>query len=385
MRSWRRQAAVLLVLAVVVSAMPGCGYRGLNSLPLPGTQGSGPGSYRVQVQMADVRNLQSNAVVRVDDVPVGHVANIELQGWHALLTLQLDGDVDLPANASAKIGQSTLLGSLHIELAAPTKEPPHGKLRNGAVIPLSHTSEYPTVEQTLASVALVLNGGGLAQVQDITDALSTAFRGREGDFRSLITQLDIFTANLQGQTSDVIAASDAMNRVLGKFAAQQPVLDRAVRAIPNALKTLDGERDHLVEATNKVGEFSGLAAGTITASKENLVKELRQVGPVLKSFADVGPDLAYTLLGFYETYPFPNETIDKWMRGDSGNLTAIIDLTLSRIDSELFTGTRYECNLTALELQWGRTVGQFPSPCLNPGAFGQSNPIAIPYNGDQGP
>ena len=51
------------------------------------------------------------------------------------------------------------------------------------------------------------------------------------------------------------------------------------------------------------------------------------------------------------------------MRGDYANLTAIIDLTLSRIDQGLFTGTRWECHLTELELQWGRTIGQFPSPC----------------------
>ena len=51
------------------------------------------------------------------------------------------------------------------------------------------------------------------------------------------------------------------------------------------------------------------------------------------------------------------------MRGDYANLTAIVDLTLSRIDQGFFTGTRWECDLTELELQWGRTIGQFPSPC----------------------
>ena len=62
------------------------------------------------------------------------------------------------------------------------------------------------------------------------------------------------------------------------------------------------------------------------------------------------------------TFPFPNETLDKWVRGDYGNLTAVIDLTLSRLDAGLFTGTRWEGNLTELELQWGRTIGQLPSP-----------------------
>ena len=50
------------------------------------------------------------------------------------------------------------------------------------------------------------------------------------------------------------------------------------------------------------------------------------------------------------------------MRGDYANLTLIVDLTLSRLDAGLFTGTRWEGDLTELELQWGRTIGQMPSP-----------------------
>ncbi|MGV0803095.1 mammalian cell entry protein, partial [Mycolicibacterium elephantis] len=70
---------------------------------------------------------------------------------------------------------------------------------------------------------------------------------------------------------------------------------------------------------------------------------------------------------------------------DYANLTAIVDLTLSRIDQGLFTGTRWECDLTELELQWGRTIGQFPSPCMAGGPHNQGNPLAIPYRWDQGP
>ena len=82
---------------------------------------------------------------------------------------------------------------------------------------------------------MVLNGGGLGQVQDITEAFSTAFRGREQDVRSLIAQLSEFTTHLNDQTGDIIAATDSLNRLVGKFAAQQPVLDRALATVPDAL------------------------------------------------------------------------------------------------------------------------------------------------------
>lgn len=384
---WRRVARAVaggLAALLGVATIAGCGWHGLNSLPMPGTQGRGPGSFVVQVQMPDVDVLQENSRVRVADVAVGTVTRIQRQGWHALLTLRLNGDVDLPANAVAKIGQTSVLGSSHVELAPPTGEPPRGKLRDGALIPLSRAGTYPTTEQTLAALALVLNGGGLGAAQDITEALSTAFRGRERDVRSLLQQLDIFTANLNDQTGDIIAASDSLNRLVGKFASQQPVLDRALKTIPDALAVLNGERGNLVEAATQLSRFSALTFATVDQSKKSLVNILREVGPVLESFANAGSPSMTRWLSLIPTFPYANEEIDAVQRGDATNLTMIVDLTLSRIDAGIFTGTRFECNLTELELQWGRTIGQYPSPCTAGGPFNQGNPLVIPYHWDQG-
>lgn len=383
-RSWRHRFTGLALLALV-AATSGCGWHGLNSLSLPGTQGDGPDSFSIQAQMPDVNNIQANSRVRVADVTVGHVEKIERQGWHALLTMRLNGDVSLPANVTAKIGTTSLLGSYHIELAPPPKgEAPQGKLREGSLIPLSRGGAYPSTEQTLAAVSLVLNGGGIGQIQDITEAFSTAFRGREQDLRSLIGQLDAFTANVNNQSGDIIAATDSLNRLVGKFAEQQPVLDRALATIPDALAVLNSERDNLVMAADQLSKFSALTADAVNRTKTNVVNELKQLGPVLESLANAGPSMTRAL-SLLATFPFPNETFENFLRGDYANLTGIIDLTLSRIDQGLFTGTRWECHLTQLELQWGRTIGQYPSPCTSGYRGTPGNPLAIPYHWDQGP
>ena len=383
-RRWWRTPAAGAVAAAVLASSSGCGWRGLNSLPLPGTEGKGPGSFEIRAQMPDVSNIQPNSRVRVGDVTVGHVSKIELEGNHALVTMLLNSDVELPANATAKIGLTTIFGSLHIELAAPAGQAPQGRLGDGALIPLSRTSASPTPEQTLAALSLVLNGGGVGQAGDTTQALSTAFRGREQDLRSLLEQSDVFAANLDEQSGDIIAATDSLNNLVGRFAAQQPVLDRAVQTIPDALAVLSGQQNNLVDAADELSKFSALTTDTVNRSKESLVSELQQAGPVLESLANAGPALTRSL-GVLPTYPFPNADIDKWQRGDSANLTAVIDLTLSRLDAGLFTGTRWECNLTQLELQWGRTIGQFPSPCLDGRATAPANPLTAPYRWDQGP
>lgn len=372
------RVSALLLLITVTAAMPGCGWRGVNSLPLPGTQGQGPGSYQVQAQMPNVANIQPNSRVRVGDVTVGTVTKIERQGWHALITMRINGDVDLPGNATVKLGQTSVLGTVHVELAAPADALPQGKLRNGSLIPLARAGAYPTTEQTLSVAAMFLNGGGLGQVQDITKAFSTAFGGREEDLRILIRRVDQFVGQLNQQKDDILTATDRINDLASQFAAQQPVIDNGLRTIPDALAVLKDQRENLVEAFDRLGKFSALAADSANKTKAALVHELRDLGPVLESLANAGPALTRSL-SLLPTFPWPKEDIDKVFRGDAANITMIIDLTLSRLDTALFTGTRWEGNLTQLEMQWGRTIGQLPSPVT------AGNPLVVPYHRDQGP
>ncbi len=373
-----RCARCAVIAVVMAIALSGCGWRGLNSVALPGTAGGGPGSFVIQAQLPDVGNMEQNSRVRVADLTVGNVIKIERQGWHALVTMRLAGDVNLPANATATVGQTSLLGSLHVELAPPTQVPPHGKLHDGSRIPLSAGSAYPTTEQTLAAVSMLLNGGGLGQLQDITTAFATAFAGRTDDLRSLLTQLDQFIAHANAQSGDIIAASESLNKLAGQFAEQKPVVDRALQTIPAALAVLAEQRDHLADALDQLGKFSALAADSVRQTKGALVKELTDLGPVLKSLGNAGPALTRSL-SILATYPWNKELITNFVRGDYANLTAIFDLTLSRIDNSFFTGTRWEGNLTQLEMQWGRTIGQIPSP------YTAGNPLVVPYHLDQGP
>ena len=214
-RCWSRRSS-----SRACSRCPGCEWRGLNSLSLPGTEGSGDGSYTIQAQLPDVVVIQQNTRVRVADVNVGNVTKIEVQDWHALVTMRIDGNVHLPANSTAKVGQTSLLGSMHIELAPPDRRAAagraQGRLGDPAVV---RRSTYPTTEQTLASVSILLNGGGLGQLQEINQTFAKALAGRENDMRSLLTQLDTFISQLNDQTDDIITATENLNSLAGQVAA----------------------------------------------------------------------------------------------------------------------------------------------------------------------
>jgi phospholipid/cholesterol/gamma-HCH transport system substrate-binding protein len=372
-RRVQRLTVAVLTVALASTTISGCQWRGLNSLSLPGTAGGGAGAYTIRAELPDVVNIQPNSRVRVADVNVGSVTKIQVQDWHAVVTMRINGDVQLPANSTAKVGQTSLLGSMHIELAPPKDEPPQGDLHDGSVIPLEHASTYPTTEQTLASVSVLLNGGGLGYLQEINQSLAKALAGRENEMRSLLTELDTFISQANAQTDDIISATDSLNSLVEQIAAKKDVVDAALKTVPGGLAVLNDQRRTLVEAVDALGKLSAVASSTVDESGGALVKNLRNLGPVLDSLANSGPALTKSL-GELSTFPWPKDQIANWWRGDYANVTVVVDLTLSRLDTGLLTGTRFEGSLTRREIAWGRTIGMQPSPAT------AGNPLTFPYH-----
>lgn len=360
-----------LVACAAVLLLSGCAdWEGLNSLPLPGTEGRGGDAYEVKVVLADTTGLEPNSRVRVDDVTVGTITDVDVDGWNAVLTLGINGDVVLPQNATAKIGQTSLLGSKHLELAAPVSEAPVGRLRDGAVIELPDTARYPTTEETLASLSVVLNGGGLAQLDTVTSELDAALSGRQDAVRGLLAGLNTFLGGLDAQKADILTALDGLNRFSGRIAEQNQVLASAVDQLAPALEVLNRQRTELTTALVELGELGDVATRVVNSSGADLTASLRDLRPALKAIADSGPALVGSLQEI-PTVPFPLNTFQKTFRGDYSNLNAFIDLTLPTLDKIFLSGTPLQGLLTGL-------VGMLPGL---PGVSGQSgNPLRLPLD-----
>ncbi len=352
----RHLSAVVAMAAAVVLGAGGCEWSGLNSLPLPGAEGTGDDAYKVQIQMPNVTTLTRNSPVRVNDVTVGSVSNIEVQGWHALVTVTIRHGVDLPANATAKIGQTSLLGSNHVELAAPTGVPAEGTLKDGDVIPLDRAGAYPTTEQTLSSLSVVLNGGGLAQLQDITSELNKALDGRTDSARDLLPQLNELVTKLDDQRGDIVAALDGLNRLSGTFAREKDTLTNALDGIPPALEVLVDQRQNITNALVSLGKLSDVATRVIDTSGEDLKANLHSLTPVLEQLANTGNHLT-DVLSLLITFPFSMTNMDHWLKGDYANLMMSIDLTGPRLDSNFLTGTPLGGVFGGVEGLLGKSAG----------------------------
>lgn len=341
-----------MALAVTAMVLTSCGWRGIANLPLPVGPGTGEGATTVYVEVSDTLALNTNSRVRVADVFVGTVREIALKDWVPTLTLTLEPGIELPANATAKIGQSSILGTQHVELAAPANPSPQ-PLKDGATISQKDSSSFPTVERTLASVATVLRGGGIPNLEIIQTEVNNLLTGNADQIRDFLTNLNTFTAGLNKQREDIARAIESSNRLFAYVVTRNDTLDQLLVDLPPLLDYLAGANNRVSEAVIALGRFNKITGESLSAAQADLDANLDLLQRPLKQLGRGAPYFLEAMK-LIITNPYPLDNIPKAIRGDYINLSLQADLTLSSLDNALLTGTGFSGALRALEQSWGR-------------------------------
>ncbi|WP_040700383.1 MCE family protein [Nocardia vinacea] len=329
--SIRRQAGSVLLLGALLSA--GCRFDGANSIPLPGNA-IHHGAYTVRVQLRDTQNLIANSLVKADNVTVGTITAITVRDYVADITLEIDKSVQLPANTTARLAQTSVLGAQYLELITPKDGKTDRPLRDGDVIPLSATAEYPATEDVLAALSLVLNGSGLEQIRTIMTELNGAFGGREDAINRSFARLVTFVDGLDTQRDNIVRAIDSLDEFSKELAAQKDTLGGGIEQIQPALAVLDEQRTQLTTMLDRVGAFGAQAAQVLASSRDDLTADLHNLQPTLSQLATAGSDLAGALLVAL-SFPFPVTVADRAVRGDYVNLFLTLDLTVEGIQNKV--------------------------------------------------
>ena len=344
-----RRALVLAVMAMVLTS---CGWRGIANLPVPVGPGTGKGAMTVYVQVTDTLALNTNSRVRVADVFVGTVREIQLKDWVPTLTLTLEPGIVLPANATAKIGQSSILGTQHVELAAPADPSPQ-PLKDGATIPIKNSSSFPTIERTLASVATVLRGGGIPNLETIQTEVNNLLTGNADQIRDFLTNLNTFTDGLNKQREDIARAIESSNKLFSYVASRNNTIDQLLVDLPPLMTYLAGAKDRVSDAVIALGRFNKVTGETLSAAQADLNTNLATLQRPLKQLGRSAPYFLEAMK-LIITNPYPLDNIPIAIRGDYINLSLGVDLTLSSLDNAFLTGTGFSGMLRALEQSWGR-------------------------------
>lgn len=329
----RRAIALKALVTSVASALvlTGCS---VSEMPLPGGTDVGEQPIEVTAEFADVLDLVPQTTVKVNDVSVGKITDIELAGETAVVTMQLRNDIELPDNAVAEIRQTSLLGEKFVSLSPPDSGRSSAPLEDGDVIELADTGRNPEVEEVLGALSLLLNGGGVAQLKTIASELNLALEGREDSAKSVFRQVRTLMGRLDEGKADIVTAIEGLNRLSVSLNEQIGTIDSALEELPSALETLDRQREDLVRMLRAINRLGDVGVGVIRSSKQATIDSVKLMQPVLHQFAEAGDSFVNAFHAFL-TYPFVDEVVGRDPQvarnlhmGDYTNLAITLDIAI---------------------------------------------------------
>lgn len=321
----RARAVTALVVASALLA-GGCSAA---DLPLPGGAEVGGKQITVRADFADVLDLVPRSAVKLDEVTIGEVSDIELSGWTARVTMRIPASAKLPDDARAELKQTSLLGEKYVALVRP-EGAGTGTLDDGDLIPLARTGRNPEVEEVLAAMSMLLNGGGVGQLKVIETELNNALRGNDEEVDSLIDNLTTFVGGLDEQKADIVRAIDGIDRLSARLAERKDDLAAVLEETPKGLKILADQREQLTAMLTALGRLGKVGSTVIRASRDDTLANLKALEPVLGQLNKAGDDLPRSLEVFL-TYPFPDAAMTA-IKGDYTNLHITADLDLRDIE-----------------------------------------------------
>lgn len=306
------RALPVLLLALVLA---GCSSirGGAYDLPLPGGPDVGDNPMTIKAQFDDVLDLVPHSSVKLDDVDVGQVTDIELvdEGRAALVTLRIRGDLDLTGDASARLEQTSLLGEKYVALTAGDGDTP---LADGAELGLATTSQAVNAEEVLGALSMLLTGGGVAQFQSIAKELEAVGGGRTPEIREFLEDVDTFVAALNKKRPSISVAIDRMGDLSKTLSDNRDRIEDVLTRLTPGLEEISDQREDLVRMLDSLDGLSDITVQILNASSKDMVTTFRQLRPVLRQLARSGADLprSWELL---PTFPFTDAILEA-IKGD---------------------------------------------------------------------
>jgi virulence factor Mce-like protein len=219
--------------------------------------------------------------VRVSGVKVGNIKSIQPQGTVAKMTLKVDRDVPIPADAKAVIVASNLVAARYLQLT-PAYRTSGPVMPDGAVIPVERTAvpvEWDEVKTQLMRLATDLgpkSGVSETSVGRFIDSAANALEGNGDKLRQTLGQLSgvgRILANGSGNIVDIIKNLQTFVTALRDSNTQIVQFNDRLATLTSVVNDSRSDLDAaLTDLSTAVGEVQRFIAGTRNQTSEQIAR-----------------------------------------------------------------------------------------------------------------
>lgn len=269
--------------------------------------------------------------LRVLGVSVGTIETVRPQAKHVKVTMSLDPDVAVPADAKAVVVAPSVVAGRYVQL---TPAYSGGKqITSGTVIPSTRTATPVEVDQLYTSLrdltdALGPNGANAnGALSDLLDTGSANLDGNGKSLGTMISSLGKATRTLSGAKKDLFGTVDHLQQFTTMLKNNDASVRKAEQQLADVAgfladdrKNLGGALDQLSTALGTVQHFIDANRGRIKTNVSKLASITRLMTDNRASIAEAMDDIPLALTNVLNAYDPNNGTLDG--RGDLNEISA---------------------------------------------------------------
>ena len=375
----RNRVAALLAIALAVLIVAGAAVAIRNTFFHPKT---------VTAYFTTATAIYPGDDVRVSGIKVGSIASVQPQGTQAKLTMKVDRDTPIPANAKAVIVAQNLVASRYVQLTPYRWGGP--TMRDGAAIPVERTAvpvEWDEVKAQLARLATDLGPSGnrpTGAVDRFIESSAEALQGNGDKLRQTLAQLSGVGRILADGSGNVVDIIKNLQTFVTALRDSKQQIVQFQNRLATLTSVLNDNRSDLDAALTDLSAALGEVQRFIAGSRDQTSESIQRLANVTQTVADHKTDLENVLHvganAFANYYNFYN--------ADTGdNVGAFVFNNLSN-PVQFFCGVIGALeNVTATET--GKLCAQYAGPALrvvNPltflsfGLIPNFNYLPVPVN-----
>ncbi len=262
----------------------------------------GPATLTASAKFTDVADLVTGAPVQYADITVGSVKSISLSGDEAKVVMTIDRDADVPANVTAELQQTSILGEHFVSLVAPS--PGDGPLlQNGSVI--THTEFVPGIQQLVEAGAEVFGAVNAAQLSEIIDNGAEGFGGQAANLQQLLNDFDTILAGYSSRSSEITSVINNLNEFNSTLSPDAQQDAEAVGNLAQTTQILAQQSGRFEQLLQSLDDLAVQGNSILTTGLSQTEDQIDALAAVANQLAEHQKDLATIL----EELPAHNEAL----------------------------------------------------------------------------
>jgi phospholipid/cholesterol/gamma-HCH transport system substrate-binding protein len=260
-----------LLLATALLVVPGV-------LGLAGCGGSASG-YEVTARFSRAVALYKGADVLVMGIAVGEVTAVEIAGDVIEVVLRVDDDVPVPADATAAIVPSSLIGERTIVLG-PAWRPGDGRLADGDVIPVERTIIPVEPDDALESVTELLQSLDPDSVRRMLSESAGALEGNGATLNSALGELARLLPWLADQDDELLALAAEVGVLADVIRARDTEVGQLLRDFALVSDALAQERQSIARFLGSLTSLTLQGEALLSAYETSLPEDMDTLASV---------------------------------------------------------------------------------------------------------